>query len=39
MLSPACYWREPTVRITLQLKGRPEKLTVSRAFAHRFHQM
>jgi DNA-binding LytR/AlgR family response regulator len=31
--------RESTGRVTLHLKGRAEKLTVSRAFAHRFHQM
>lgn len=31
--------RELTGRCTLQLKQRPEKLTVSRAFAHLFRQM
>jgi DNA-binding LytR/AlgR family response regulator len=31
--------RESIGRVTLHLKGRAEKLTVSRAFAHRFHQM
>jgi DNA-binding LytR/AlgR family response regulator len=31
--------RDMTGRVTLSLKARPEKIAVSRAFAHRFKQM
>ncbi len=37
--SVATATRDIAGRVALQLKGRPERLPVSRTFAHRFHQM